>query len=57
MTLRQIKKNIRQSIKDLEANNQGHDWTHLGRLGAICLLKDAIKHLNDGIKRDKEKYN
>ena len=54
MTLRQIKENIRQAIKDLEANEEGYNWTHLGRIGAKRTLKDAIKYINDGIKKDKK---
>lgn len=57
MTLRQIKSNIRQTIKDLEENEQGYNWSHLGRICAIRVLKDAITEINDGIKRDKEDHN
>ena len=57
MTLRQIKKNIRQAIKDLEANDEGHDWPHLGRIQSKGILKEAIAAINFGIKMDKEIHN
>tara|TARA_Y100000593_G_scaffold92854_1_gene185783 strand:- start:54 stop:278 length:225 start_codon:yes stop_codon:yes gene_type:complete len=54
MTLTEIKKNIRQTIKELEENQQGGPFTKIGCITSIGLLKEAIADINYGIKMDKE---
>jgi len=54
MTLTEIKKNLRQTIKELEENRQGSSFTKLGCITSVRLLKEAIADINYGIKMDKE---
>ena len=54
MTLTEIKKNLRQTIKELEENRQGDFCTQAGCIISIRLLKEAIAEINRGIKMDKE---
>lgn len=54
MTLTEIKKNLRQTIKELEENSQGGSFTKIGCITSASLLKEAIADINRGIKMDKE---